>query len=234
MSEEERKKFDISFEQYRQALYEESLRLISTIRLYVHVNRKLSDRAEEFSIANTFFTYVLSSFFTTIVVWTDKLLNPRRNNERNYLNFLSMIENNRQYFSTENYRLRRNLPLEFWSVKQHVPITYEMIKEHRIRIENLNFMKFIALRRDKFHAHFDKEYFTQKEKLSDDAPIKWSDLDEVIKLIDEVFNRYSVAFDGGGWSFDVVNLYDIDGVVEILHKHNKQLKQEYGNSSDAP
>lgn len=223
MNEEERKTFDTSFEQYRQSLYEESLRLISTIRLYIHVNRRLSDRSKEISIANTFFTYALSSFFTTIVVWTDKLLNPRRNNERNYLNFLSKIENNRQYFSTESYRLRRNLPLEHWSVKQHVPVTYEMIKDDRTRIENLKFMNFIALRRDKFHAHFDKEYFIQKEKLSDDAPIKWSDLNEVIKLIEEVFNRYSVAFDGGGWSFDVINLYDIDNVLEILHKHNKKL-----------
>ncbi|MCG8604871.1 hypothetical protein MJD09_07735 [bacterium] len=187
---------EIKFENYRQALSGECMRLISTIRLYVHINKRMSDRAEEINTSAAFFFYVLSAFFTTIVVWTNNLLNPSDGSGRNLIQYLSFIENNREIFSMRNYQLRKGVPDDYWALKQHKPVTYKMIEADRKQISNFAALKSIELRRNKFHAHFNKEYFIDREKISGDAPLKWSDLNEIIRLLDEIFNRYSGAYDG--------------------------------------
>lgn len=52
------------------------------------------------------------------------------------------------------------------------------------------------LRRDKFHAHFDKRYFFDRSRIAVDAPLKWSDLDQAMELLKDILNRYSSAYDG--------------------------------------
>jgi hypothetical protein len=90
-------------------------------------------------------------------------------------------------------------------------------------------MKFIKFRRDKFHAHFDKEYFNDKGQLSNDAPIKQDDFNSLIEVMKDILNKYSAAYDGNLYTLDFMNAYDIDQVLDILHYWSKgQNEQKTG------
>lgn len=64
--------------------------------------------------------------------------------------------------------------------------------------------------RDKFHAHFDPQYFVQPEELDEAAPLTWGELTEIRRVIEDILNHYSVAFDGDHFVFDPLNQLDIE------------------------
>jgi hypothetical protein len=53
------------------------------------------------------------------------------------------------------------------------PITFQTIQDDKVRINELPSLHSFKLWRDKFIAHFDKDYFFNSGKLSDDAPLIW-------------------------------------------------------------
>ncbi len=81
-------------------------------------------------------------------------------------------------------------------------ITYETVQKDRNRIKNIESLPNIKIRRDKFHAHFDRQYFFDRKKLGEETPLKWSDMEQMIKTMIDVFNDYSVAYDGIAYSFE--------------------------------
>jgi Ribosomal protein L11 methyltransferase (PrmA) len=70
-----------------------------------------------------------------------------------------------------------------------------MVVTDREAITNFEPLKSFRLRRDKFHAHFDKRYFLDRSKIAEDAPLKWSDLDHAMELLKDTLNKYSAAYD---------------------------------------
>lgn len=211
------KLFEKQFETYRESLFRECQRLISIISLYRHIHERKNDRLDELNIAPCFFQYTLFAFFTTIIIWAEKLLSP--NSERGLLNFLTFIENNIELFSIEKLQERRNYPDGHWMLNRE-PIICDTIREDRKKLLGLDLDR-IKLRRDKFQAHFDKEYFFNREQLSADAPIKWELLTEITQIIPGIFNKYSIAYDGSSHLFEVMNINDIDRILNILHKRKQ-------------
>ncbi len=98
------------------------------------------------------------------------------------------------------------------------PITFESIQEDRNKILNLKSLYSVKLRRDKFHAHFDKKYFFNRKKISEDAPLKWNDMDEIFELMKGILNKYSSSYDGNTYHFVPFNVHDVDRVLDILHE----------------
>ena len=76
-------------------------------------------------------------------------------------------------------------------------------------------------RRDKFHAHFDKEYFFDPLRLAEDAPLVWADLDNVMVVVGEIIIRYSTAYDGQIFSLKPENILDLDHLLNDLRKLSK-------------
>jgi AbiU2 len=76
------------------------------------------------------------------------------------------------------------------------PNTLERINEARKIMQELSCLQSFKVRRDKFYAHSDKQYFLDRERLAEEAPLTWGDLQKVTDLISEIFNRYSAAYDG--------------------------------------
>ena len=95
----------------------------------------------------------------------------------------------------------------------------------RKQIAKLESLPHFKLRRDKFHAHFDKEYFFKRRKLGNDAPLKWSDLDAVIEVMGDILNHYSAAYDGNVYDLEPFNIYDIDHLLDMLHKYKTERKR---------
>jgi hypothetical protein len=210
------------FEEYREHLKSEVVRLVSYMKLYRHINEKRTDRLAEMNIAPSFFQVTLDALFSAIVLWVDKLLGKR--SERGFINYLSFVENNIGIFAISELKRRKNYPDGHWMLNRKA-ITYQTVVKHRKQIAALESLPHFSFRRDKFHAHFDKDYFFDRSKLGNDAPIKWSDLAAVIEVMDEILNHYSAAYDGNVYHLEPLNICDIDHLLEILHQYKENQKR---------
>ena len=212
---------ELKLEQYRDHLENETTTLTSYVQLYKHINDRKQDRLDELNIAPCFFGTVIDSLFTAIILWVNNLIDPKA--ERGFYNFLSFIENNRDILAISRLQKRNNYPDGHWMLNRE-PITYESIESDRKKLKNIKALPSFKIRRDKFHAHFDKDYAFQRKQISSDAPIKFSDLDDVVKVLKDILNTYSAAYDGKVYKISLMNINDIDNVLEILHKHNQDIK----------
>lgn len=177
---------EAKFEEYREYLRQEAIRLASYIRLYRRLHELRSERLAEMNMAPAFFQTVIDALFSVIVLWVHKIFSEK--SERGLWNFLVFCEYNRDIFEIKELQRRRNYPDGHWLLVDQEPITFETIGKDKKRISELESLPSFILRRDKFHAHFDKEYFFDRRKLSEDAPLKWSDLGEVVKAMKEIIN----------------------------------------------
>ncbi|MFZ5585091.1 MAG: hypothetical protein ACOZHQ_04085 [Thermodesulfobacteriota bacterium] len=210
---------EINFENYRQALREEAARLTSYIAVYRKLIELQQTRIDEMNIAPAFFQIVIDSLHSSIIIWSEKLLN--KNSQRGLYNFLTFCGNNLNLFSISELQRRREYPDDHWMLDRE-PITIEDVNNDKQRIANLAALKYLKLRRDKVHAHFDKEYFFNKIKISIDAPIKWSDLTEIIQVMEETINLYSSSYDGNLFSLHAINNTDIELLLDRLHSASEQ------------
>ncbi len=208
---------EIKFEQYREHLETETSRLSTYIHLYKHLYERKQDRLDEMNLAPCFFQTVISSLFSVIILWVHNLLDPEA--QRGFISFLSFVENNREAFSISNLKQRRNYPDGHWMLKRD-PITFESIESDRQKLLSIHSLSSFKTRRDKFHAHFDKTYAFKRSQISKDAPIKWSDLDQVIETLKDILNKYSSAYDGKIYSMEPINISDVDYILDILYRHN--------------
>ena len=204
------------FEEYREYLKSEVVRLVSYIKLYRRINEKRTDRLDEINVAPSFFQITLDALFSGIILWVDKLLGPR--SERGFINFLAFAENNRGIFEISELQRRKKYPNGHWMLNREA-ITYQTVEGHRKQIADLESLPHFKLRRDKFHAHFDKNYFFDRGKLGNDAPLKWSDLEAVIEVMGDILNHYSAAYDGNVYHLEPFNIYDVDYLLDMLHQY---------------
>lgn len=212
---------EIKFEQYREHLKEETTRLATYIHLYKHLHERKKDRLDEMNLAPCFFKTVISSFFSVIIIWVNNLLDPKA--QRGFFNFLSFVENNLATFSISSLQERRNYTEGHWMLERD-PITFESVESDRQKLLSIKSLSSFKTRRDKFHAHFDKNYAFQRSQISKDAPIKWSDFDKVIETMKDILNNYSADYDGKRYSIKPMNISDVDYILDILHKHNQSNK----------
>jgi AbiU2 len=87
------------------------------------------------------------------------------------------------------------------------------------RIAEFKPLTSFKLRRNKFQAHFDKEYFFERNKLHKDAPLAWGDLEQVVQLGKEILNSYSADYDGNTHAVELepINAGDVDHLLDRLH-----------------
>ena len=170
------------------------------------------------NIAPAFFQVVTDALLSAIILWGDKLFDER--GERGIFNFLTFIEHNRNILTIEQLKRRKNYPDGHWMLNRD-PITLETIIEDRERIKGLDCLQSFKTRRDKFQAHFDKKYFFDRERLSEEAPLTWGDLEKVIEAISDVINRYSAAYDGQLFALKPININDLDYLLDRLHRGKK-------------
>lgn len=211
-----RDEFEAHFGEYREHLRQEVGRFRDTASVLRQINERRDDYLKELNIAPAFFRTVEGSLFTTVILWADKLFDE--NGERGLFNFLALIENHRDWMAIVELQRRRSYPGDHWMLKGRVPITFESIEEDRQRIRNLAALKSIQLRRDKFHSHFDKEYFFDREKLQREAPITWENLKQAGEVMSSILNDYSVDFDGQMFAAEVMN---VDDLTRLLHAARK-------------
>lgn len=145
--------------------------------------------------------------------------------DRGLLNFLGFIEQHRDIFNIRRLQERKNYPDDHWILQDREPVTVARIENDRKRISEFVPLNSFKLRRDRFEAHFDKEYFFDRAKLEEHAPLTWQDLEEVVRLGKEVLNSYSVDYDATSHTVEPVNAADVDYLLDYVHTHReKELK----------
>lgn len=213
------------FKQYLDSINREVKKLIYLIVLYLHLSKRIEDHNEEINISPAFFQMVLITMFTCIIVWTDRLIGLR--SKRNLLKFLNIAEQNIKIFTKEAYKRRTKKDDNYWYVRDYEEITLKDIEEDRNKIRSLEALtKSLKLRRDKYIAHFDKEYFFEPGKLDKDAPIFKSDIGKLIDILKDIPNRYSGRFNGVINTYEAVNIRDVDNTLRILRKYREGLKRK--------
>jgi hypothetical protein len=171
------------------------------------------------NLAFGFFGVVFNALFSCLILWVNNLLEPR--GERSFFNFLAFAENNLEVFALSRLQERRGYPDGHWMLQQYDPITFESIKSDRNKLKRIKSLPHFRTRRDKFHAHFDKDYAFDKKKIASDAPLNWSDLDEVVTVLGDILNRYSAAYDGVVYALKDMRIHDVDTVLDILYRYNQ-------------
>ena len=179
----------------------------------------MEDRLKEINIAPAFFQISIDALFSGIVIWMHKFFDE--NGERGLFNFLTCIENNRDALALSELQRRRQYPNGHWML-DHDPITLETINEHRKSIRGLEALQSIKLLRDKYHAHFDKKFFFDRDRLASDAPITWNALDKAMELVWDIINTYSTSFDGKTYTRTPINADDVDHLLDALHAARKR------------
>ncbi len=208
------------FEEYRESLREELSKLATYVRLYRRLHERRADRLNEMNIAPAFFLTTIDALFSAIVLWVDKLFGER--SERGLVNLLNFIEQHRDIFHIKELQRRKNYPNDHWMLQNREPITIESIQADRKRIAEFKPLASFKLRRDKYHAHFDKEYFFDRTKLQEDAPLTWGDLEQVVQLGKDILNAYSADYDGNLYSIEPINAADVDYLLDRLHRQNRR------------
>lgn len=203
-----REQFESHFSAYRTYLCEEIHHFRDSVAVYQNIQEQKIDRLEVVNLAPAFFGVVEGALFTTIVMWADKLFDEC--GERGLFNFLSLVEHNRKWLSIGELQRRRSYPADHWMLQGRTPITYESVEADRSKIRSLKVLASFRLRRDKFHGHFDKDYFFDRKRLQEEAPIRWDDLAEAGTVMGRIVNDYSVDFDGTSYSWDTLNINDLE------------------------
>jgi hypothetical protein len=212
----ERGEFERKFVDYRRFLANEIHRFRDSVSVYRQINERTADHLSELNLAPAFFHITEDALFTTIVLWGDKLLDEK--GERGLFNFLTFVEYNRDWLVIGELQRRRSYPDDHWMLQGRIPITAESIEEDREKIRALSALKSLKLRRDKFHGHFDKDYFFDRAKFNAEAPMTWRDLDEAGDLMGRVLNDYSVDFDGEMQSWKTMNIDDLRTLLEAAKR----------------
>jgi len=134
------------------------------------------------------------------------------------VNLLGFIEQHRPIFEVKELQRRKNYPDGHWMLRDREPVTLQRIQTDHRRIAEFKPLASFKLRRDKYHAHFDKEYFFDRAKLQQDAPLTWGDLQQVVQLGKEILNSYSADYDGSLHSVEPINAGDVDYLLDQLHQ----------------
>jgi len=204
----QREEFEQHFTDYRKYLRDEIHRFIDSVAVYRQIQERKLDRLGEINLAPAFFRVVEDALFTKIILWADKLFDEK--GHRGFFNFLTFVEHNRKWLAVVELKRRRSYPDGHWMLEDRVPITFESIQADRALIRELNALKSFRIRRDKYHGHFDKDYFFDRNRLEADAPLEWIDLQEAGQVMDRILNNYSVELDGTSYCWDTLNIDDLD------------------------
>jgi len=202
------------FEEYRKFLTNEAQRLAGYMAVYRTLQQRRDDRLEEMNIAPAFFSTVIDALFSVIILWTDKMFDER--SKRGFVNFLTFCEHNHRIFTVKELQRRQCYPDDHWMLHDRADVSYQMIQDHRQKLQQLKCLPSIRTRRDKFHAHFDTEYFFDRKKISADAPLTYNDLQEIRDTMTEVINAYSASYDGQLFALESLNITDVDTLLNRL------------------
>ena len=211
---------ELEFKLRLDRLIRELMHIESKVELLFHINKRKADRLDQLNIAPAFFGLVIDSLQSDTIISLSRIYD-RDPNSSTLFDLLQFVEANLEIFTPESLQSRDPNGLKFWQAERQ--ITQEVIDKQRREIESfIDILHNLRLRRNKRYAHFDKQYAYEPLKLNEDAPLTFADFRKLISVAKSIADSYLFAFDNSSRSWQPTNLFDIDKVLEILYKYQKQ------------
>lgn len=207
--------FDKQFCKYREHLRQELHRYVDAVDTHKCIDRCKSCFLTAMNVAPGFFRVVEDALLTKIVLWADKLTDPK--GERGMHHFIGFVERNRKWLSVDELKLRRNYPDGHWMLDDRQEVSLAGLNQDRQKVETLKSLQSIRTLRDKYHAHFDKEYFFDVGALAKVAPLTFPELDDIGSTLGAILNDYSVDFDGTQFSWRTIGIDDIESLLRLTN-----------------
>ncbi|HEY5122405.1 MAG TPA: hypothetical protein VIK14_01580 [Ignavibacteria bacterium] len=134
---------------------------------------------------DTLFSVLVESLKTDFTISLSKFLE---------IKFKHIDDNLKKAGERSNCNLIKFL-IEIKNINSNIDISedLESLKNSKIYIENL------IIFRDKYHTHFDIEYFNDPDLLKDIKPLRWIDLKNLVELINKILNKYSSVLEEKGY-----------------------------------
>lgn len=159
--------------------------------MFDHIGKKIDNEYDLITQTEPLIFYIYSSIQVDIFLTLAKLLDGRRS-DKNILKFINFSEANRTKIT--------------WNSGV---IPHDIILKHKKLIEKFKTtIDIINIRRDKYLAHSDKEYFLDRNKLDQDYPIGRDETIEIIKCFQQILSDHTMGLNNSA-------TLSIDGFVYI-------------------
>lgn len=182
---------------YQQIVFDD---LTPKLALYHSLYKKYEENNEVFLDKAGIFAYIIQSLEVDTLLLMAKLLDGKRS-DRNIIKFIDFSDSNRLAINWKN----GNIPAEL--SKKHKGL----IAEQQATINR------ITVRRDKFLAHSDKQYFLSRAKLDEDYPVSIDDLIGVVQCFQRILTDHSFGLmSGGRASYEGVFYIAVDNLLNKI------------------
>ncbi len=185
-------------------------------------------RPSDFNEAITFFQVTQNANLFATIISIFKFIDTRTDTMQLH-GFFELVRNNLDLFSTLAYRKRLEQvgrdeeDINHWT-QLHVEITKEAVDTDEERVQNLPVTNLIKWRHKKL-AHLDKEQALNEVDVMQENPITVQEIDDILTTLDEILNRYSIAYDGVQWAIGLPPVrQQIEYIMDSV-KYNKESKR---------
>lgn len=160
-------------------------------------------RSSEFNEATTFFQVTQNANLFAAVMAICRFVDVR-NDTMKLDKFFRLVRENLHLLTTSAYRTRLakkgmdKEDLEYWT-QRHVEITDKMVDTDEAKVKNMPTKNLVVWRNKKL-AHLDEERALKEIDLMQENPVTVKEIDDILVTLDEILNRYGIAYDGTEWS----------------------------------
>jgi len=185
-------------------------------------------RPSEFNEATTFFQVTQNANLFAAVMAIYRFIDERTDTMQLH-SFFDLVRNNLDLFIASAYRMRLAYKgmdeesIEHWA-QLHVGITREMVNADEAKVKKLP-VKNLKLWRHKKLAHLDKKRALKEIDLMRENPVTVKEIDDIFETLDEILNRYCIAYDGGGYAIGLPPVkQQMAYIMDSIKFHRESMK----------
>lgn len=189
-------------------IYHDRLRdELNTAFTYYEIAKSLREfshtRRSEFIEVLTFFQVTINANLFASVMTINRGFIDKRDDCLQLDGFFELVKANLDLFSTEAFKKHQadkgmsQEDIEHWA-RLHVVITEQIVCEDEVRVKSVPIDNLKNWRNKKL-AHIDKRQAMKKTSVMEVKPVTIREIDDILTTLDEILNRYRVAYDGTSW-----------------------------------
>jgi len=171
--------------------------IAKSLREFNHTHRS------EFIEALTFFQVTIDANLFAAVMTINRGFIDKRDDCLQLDGFFEVVKANLNLFSTKAFKKRladtgrSKEDINHWA-RLHIQITPEIVCEDEARVKSVPIDNLKSWRNKKL-AHIDKQQAMKNTSVMKAKPVAVKEIDDVLTTLDEILNRYRVAYDGTSW-----------------------------------
>lgn len=160
-------------------------------------------RRSEFIEALTFFQVTIDANLFAAVMTINRGFIDKRDDCLQLDGFFELVKGNLRLFSTSAFKKRQAgkgmspEDIKHWA-ELRVEITEQMVCEDEARVKSVPIDNLKSWRNKKL-AHIDKQQAMKNTSIIKAKPVTVKEIDAILTILDEILNRYRVAYDGTSW-----------------------------------